>query len=143
MATIPATAQDIADRWRPLTDDEWNVADKLLWSAWALLRHKVPTLEDRLDADPVEVDDELVRTVLCEMVKRVLANPNLLRQEALQDYSSTFQVLAGQLTVTDEELDWLAAEDESTGGAFTIRPAYQVRVGSQTVTASQWEWRPS
>jgi hypothetical protein len=141
MATIPATAQDVQDRWRPLTDDEWNVADKLLWSAWSLLRHKVPTLEARLDADPVEVDDELVRFVLCEMVKRVLTNPNMLRQEALQDYSSTFQVLAGQLTVTDEELDWLAPSDESSSNAFTVRPAYQVPVAMTAVDDTLWTWR--
>jgi hypothetical protein len=141
MATIPATAQDIADRWRPLTDDEWNVADKLLWSAWSLLRHKVPTLEARLDADPVEVDADLVRTVLVNMVKRVLINPNMLRQEALQDYSSTFQTGAGMLTVTDEELDWLAPSDESSSNAFTVRPAYQVPVEMTAVDDTLWTWR--
>lgn len=124
MADNPATVQDVADRWRPLTDNEELVAATLLDDAWAVLKHAVPTMATRLDADPVELDVALVRPVLANMVKRVLINPDFLRQQAIQDSSSTFDtsVVTGHLYVTEAELAQIADTAVGAGNAFTIRP---------------------
>jgi hypothetical protein len=142
MAEIPAAAQDVADRWRPLTDIEFNAADWLIGDAWVLLKHLVSTLEARMDAEPAELDPALVRIVLVDMVKRVLANPDLLRQETLQDYSATHSALSGLLTVTEAELNLLAPADVGAGNAFTIRTVHQVPAGTPAVNPALWEWRP-
>lgn len=143
MATNPATAQDIADRWRPLTDDEATVAHAVLGDAWTLLKHRVPTLEDRLDADPATLDEALVVMVLVSMVLRVLRNPNGIRQESIQDYSYSRDAdgASGLLSVSDSEFDLLVPAGAESG-AFTIRPASQVLAGSSSYVSTDWEWRP-
>ena len=144
MASNPATVQEVENRWRPLTPDERMVAETLLDDAWALLKHHVPTLEARLDADPAELDAALVRPVLVAAVQRVLRNPDGVRQQSAQDYSVTHDnvTASGVLVFSDDEIDLLAPTDEGNGNAFTIRPAYQVPVGMAAVDAADWQWRP-
>ncbi len=143
MATNPATLLDIADRWRPLTDDEATVAVAVLGDAWALLKHRIPTLEARLDAVPATLDAGLVRIVLVAMVLRVLRNPNGIRQESIQDYSYSRDAegASGLLSVSEAELDLLVPSGTESG-AFTIRPASQIPVGSSSYVSTDWEWRP-
>lgn len=142
MAANPATVQDVAARWRPLTAQEEAVASTLLDDAWALLKHRVAQLESRLDAVPATLDAGLVRMVEVAMVLRVLRNPDGVRQEAIQDYSYSRDPVtaSGALAVTVEELDLLAAAGADSA-AFTIRPAYQVPAGSPELVAADWEWR--
>lgn len=140
MASNPATTLDIDDRWRPLTDAERIVAQSLLGDAWLLLKRADATIDLRLDA--VTLDAGLVKMVLVEMVKRVLRNPDGNLQESIQDYSYTRDRVSssGLLTVTDDELEMLAADDIAASGAFTIRPVYKIAADSSRFVADDWEW---
>lgn len=142
MASNPATPGDIEDRWRPLTDSEYFVANALLGDAWLLLLKADPTIATRLDAVPATLDSGLVRIVLVEMVKRVLRNPDGISQESIQDYSYTRDraTASGLLVVTDEELDLLASDDTTASDAFTIRPTYKIAADSSSYVESDWEW---
>lgn len=69
MATEPlAVVADVEGLWRTLSDDEQVVATNKIAVASALLRHHLPTLDDRLDAGTLSGD--LVRGVIVEAVKR-------------------------------------------------------------------------
>lgn len=142
MASNPAIVDDIENRWRPLTDRETIVASTLLDDAWMLLKLKDATIDTRLDAVPIELDTALVVMVLVEMVKRVLRNPDGIRQESIQDYSVTRDavVSSGLLSVTDDELDLLASTTTVTSDAFTIRPVHKIPSGSALYDADDWEW---
>jgi len=142
MASNPATTADIEARWRPLTAQEETVAAALVGDAWLLLKRADSTIETRLDAEPATLDAELVKIVIVEMVKRVLRNPDGITQESIQDYSYTRDraISSGLLSVLDAELDLLAADDDLTSDAFTIRPSYQVPLGSSGYDSGDWEW---
>lgn len=144
MATNPAEVADIEVRWRPLTDAEATVATALLGDAWLILTKADPTIESRLDASPATLDEGLVTIVLVEMVKRVLRNPDGITQESIQDYSYTRDrnISSGLLTVTDDDLALLAANDTAESEAFTIRPAHQIAADSSAYVAADWEWSP-
>jgi hypothetical protein len=118
----PATAQDVADRWRPFSDtSEEDRATVLLEDAWSLLLGQVTDVEDRLEADPATLDERLVVMALVRAVVRVLRNPNALRQVSLQDYSETHASGGGDLYIDQADIDLLTP---STAGntAFTIVP---------------------
>lgn len=120
----PATTADVAARWRPLSPDEVATAQARLDDAWELVLHRVPSVEERL-ADG-SLRSGLVIQVLCEMVLRVLRNPEGLRSEttSVDDYSHTRTrdtgLASGALSISDEEVALLMPAREA--GAFTIRP---------------------
>lgn len=146
MATNPATPMDIESRWRPLSNEEEIVASTLLDDAWRLLNRSLPDLASRMDANPSTVDTGDVKMVLANMVIRVLRNPDGYRQESIQDYAYTFDVVtaSGRLTVTDDELALLAsaASDLSASGAFSIVPTYRVPASQTAPDPSYWRWGP-
>jgi hypothetical protein len=118
--TSPATAADVAARWRALTATETTKATTLLNDSWLLIKQKNPTVEARIAA--ATLDEELVTMVQCAMVIRVLRNPDGKRQEQIEDYSYQRDANdTGDLFITDEELA-LLAEVTSASDAFTIRP---------------------
>lgn len=118
----PATAQDVADRWRPFSDsDEETRASVLLDDAWSLLISEVTDVEDRLAADPATLDERIVIMVLVRAVVRVLRNPNSLRQVSLQDYSETHAAGGGELFIDPADIDLLTPATAGSA-AFTIVP---------------------
>lgn len=100
----PAFVNDIEERWVPLSAQLTINAQSLLDDAWAILKNRVPDLEDRILAGTQ--DPQLVIAVECSMVLRVLKNPDGKRQEAVDDYSWTRDsaLSAGAMYVTPEEL---------------------------------------
>lgn len=130
----PASITDVIDRWRPLTDDEIPVAETLLGDAWSILKRRLTTLETRLAAVPVEVDENLVRMTLANMVIRVLRNVDGKTQESIEDYSYTVSqaVAAGYLYVSSDELADLTPT-LSAGSAFTINPYFNTDYASSWV----------
>lgn len=67
MATYAfATSDDLAERWRPLTGDEADLADTLLDDAGLILRQNV----DVDDEDQQQLD--ALKMVSCNMVKRAM-----------------------------------------------------------------------
>lgn len=63
-----ATTDDVADRWRPLTPDEQNVAETLVSDASAIIRARFPGVDGQVDPD-------VLRIVVAGMVKRALVAP--------------------------------------------------------------------
>lgn len=121
----PATFQDVADRWRPLTADETAKVTLLLADAWALIKLRIPGIEARLAALPPTLDVNLVIMVQAAMVMRMMRNPDGYRQEQIQGYSYTRDdnSASGALFLSADELDLLEAS-ASSSGAYTIRPYY-------------------
>lgn len=68
---------DIEDRWRPLSDEESSVADVLLADATLKLDTARPTLAAAVAA--TTVPERLVIILLCDMVIRVISNPDVFR----------------------------------------------------------------
>lgn len=120
----PAAPADIEARWRPLSSAESTVAQTHIDDAWLELQHYVPTMVTRLEADPAELDVNVVKRVLAQMVKRVLKNPDGYQSEQIDDYKfvRAKEDASGELYITEKELA-LLAPGVSTG-AFSIRPSY-------------------
>jgi len=70
MAEPFANAQDVADRWRPLSSDEQQTALTLLGDASAYVRAECPGIDARVTA--ATLDPDLVKAVTCAMVKRAM-----------------------------------------------------------------------
>ncbi len=68
MAEPFATADDVADRWRPLTSAEYAIASVLVGDASALLRARYPGIDGQVDPD-------ILTMVVAGMVKRALIAP--------------------------------------------------------------------
>ena len=122
----PATVQDVADRWRPLTDAETVVAETLLGDAWRMLKRamskRAVDLEVEMSEDS-ELSGEVVR-VLAVAVLRVLKNPDGNSQESLDDHAWTRgqDTASGVLFFPDEDLESLFPGSGEKGRAFTIDP---------------------
>ena len=117
----PASITDLEARWRLLTGDEASNGEALLADAWAMLTHRLPTLEAALEDETIS--RQLVIAVECSMVLRVLRNPDGKRSESIDDYAWTRDgaVSAGALYVSDEELSWLSPISGATG-AWSVMP---------------------
>jgi hypothetical protein len=103
-----ASVDDLAARWRPLTEAEQTRAATLLGVASRRARRKFPTLDLRVatgDLDPLEVTD-----VVCGAVQRVLMGGD--REAVVQDSQTlgpfaraqTFANPMGNLYFTPDEL---------------------------------------
>ncbi|MFL1441823.1 Gp19/Gp15/Gp42 family protein [Nocardiopsis protaetiae] len=113
-----ATVEDVQARLnRPLTDEEEGMAETLLGDVEAILRSRIPDLDER-----AENPDYLALVVQVEAnaVLRVIRNPDGFRQETDGNYSYTVSaaVASGHLFVMDSEWALLGV----TKGAFTITP---------------------
>lgn len=120
----PVTVNDVENRWRPLTPEQYPVAQASLDDVWALACREIPTLPANITAETVDI--AIVRQVLCAAVLRVLKNPEGRTQETLEDYSYTVgDAAAGTLYLTAEELAMLRPVSTfGASGAFSIRLAY-------------------
>ena len=119
----PATTTDLEVRWRPLGPDE-EKAQALLDDAWEIVLRRVPDIEaGMLEDSPTE---GLVTAIVCQMVLRVLKNPDSLSEEQIDDYRYKTQgeLAPGVLDLTEAELA-LLTDDTGSGigdNAFTIGP---------------------
>jgi len=73
MGTPYATAQDLVDRWRPLTPAELARATVLLGDAGTRIRAAVPDVDTRLAAGALDPNIPLLVSV--EMVRRAMLSP--------------------------------------------------------------------
>lgn len=111
-----ATQADLADRLgRDLTDVESRQAAAWLRSASAIIVRHFPAY--------ATTRDDVSTSVCCEMVLRVLRNPDGKRSETVDDYSYTIDSTrsAGELYITENEMRDLAA-GATSGVAFSITP---------------------
>ena len=118
--TVPEIAARIG---RALTDLEAAQVNAWIDDLDAMISLRVPDLEDRVAQDQPSV--AVVRMVYAQAIRRVLLNPEGLRQytESIDDYSVTKTVdsamSSSALYLTDDE--WGLLSPASTGDAFTIR----------------------
>lgn len=115
---------DIESRWRPLINNEEQVATSLAGDAWRLIKRTLgDALLDEKSTDPDTGADYVldVRMVIANAVIRVLKNPDGKRQESIDDYSWTRDrvLSAGILYLTDDEWRVLGGSG-GKGGAFQI-----------------------
>lgn len=104
-----AEPSDVAAWWRDLSPEEEARATALLTSASALIRDRVPTVDDRITAGTL--DPEIPKIVAIGATLRILQNPNGVRSWSIDDVTVTYDRsdTAGPLEMhlTDHELDLL------------------------------------
>jgi Phage protein Gp19/Gp15/Gp42 len=126
MAEPFAELGDLEDRWRKQNDSQSNRAITLLADASRLIRARVKDVDARI-AD-LSLDADLVRAIVCDMVRRVLQGP------ADGSTSSTAQI--GGTSVSS------AGGVPGMGGLWLTRAEYETlapakvrgRAGSQSST---------
>jgi hypothetical protein len=103
-----ATQDDVEAFWRTLTDDETGQVDGLLRLASAIVRSRVPGIDNRLAG--CTVDRQLVADVVASMVVRAMRNPTGIKQETIGpvSYAIDARVAAGYLFLDDSEAALLA-----------------------------------
>lgn len=105
MDLLAGTA-DIEGLWRPLSQPEKDRAWNLLAMASAVVRSKVPTVDDRIAADTL--DEQIVRGVVAQMVIRALQNPGGLRTKSVGSVSVAFDSATSGIVLMDDEANLLA-----------------------------------
>lgn len=116
-----ATIYHVEDTWRRLTDPEKKTAQALLGYASEMLRATFTDIDDRIAAG--KLSPGLARLAVVQMVKRVLANPDGVRQESIDDHSVTYDIdVARQgLRITDSEVRLVRSLPAGRSSAGTIR----------------------
>jgi hypothetical protein len=112
-----ATVADLESRFRPLTSEEYVVAETLIGDSSDGLRLKFPTIDQRIDDG--DLPASVVAAVVVAPIIRYLRNPNGYESERLGDYSYTRPDGEVTLLFTADDLARLVPGSE---GAFTIRP---------------------
>lgn len=69
-----ASADDVADRWRPLTDAEYAIAQTLAGDASTLIRARFPGIDSQVSSGAL--DGDVLTMVVAGMVKRALIAPD-------------------------------------------------------------------
>lgn len=137
-----ATADDVADIWRPLSTAEEAQADKLIDKASAMLRARAPfDIDARLAlqaTDPDHLDPTVVASVVAGIVKRVMVNPDsaVSATETVGPYSKSTMyaqrsgsndVMRGDLVVLPSDLAMLKPAATTFPKPFTIHTRPQRR----------------
>lgn len=128
--TYGVVRKDIEDRWRPLDPEEELPADTLIGDAETLVDAQPQLRALSATFGQGGQLDRLVVMTICNMVIRVLRNPDAMRQQSVGDVQQTFggPDYDGRLFISDDELssiiDALAALTPSAGGAgaFSFDP---------------------
>lgn len=116
-----ATATELKARWAECPAVATGVLNVQLEFASEILRSLVPLLDDRLEDDTLS--RPLVVGVLCEMVRRKLADP--VRREQLEDAEFEYDTawMKAGIWPTDQELALLRPKVAKGRGRYgTIRP---------------------
>lgn len=123
MSELPfATAQDVEDRWRALTDNELAVATVLVNDASDIIRTRWPDVDDRVSAGTLTAASLL--RVVAGMVKRAMISADA---EGVESRSQ----VAGPFSVSDKFANpnanlYLTAEDVRLLGGRAARRAFAV-----------------
>jgi hypothetical protein len=135
-----ASAEDVEDLWRPLTDDETARVERLIEKASALLRQATrQTIDTRIGlyatdpTDPRAVDPLNAATVVATVVKRFISNVEgvVSETDGSGPYSHSVAYalrgdkndVRGQLIITDQDLEALAPEVPAHVGTIMVAPS--------------------
>lgn len=135
---------DIVARWRPLSSDEEDIATILLGDAVLRINSARPKLAAAVaSTDPLlHVDEQLVVICLCDMVIRVLSNPDAFKATGIgADGSVTvtyvaIETLRPRIAIAPGDLDNIDARLRITKQGlnfFTSRVMRNVDYGIPTV----------
>jgi len=129
-----ATTDDVSDLWRPLTSSEFDRVSRLIDKASALLRQRIPWIDDRVSrfnadpTDPAGLDPVTVATVTATIVKRYLVN---------QDGATNTSVSTGPYTISkgfalrgDKDIRGELVVTESDVAALTPAKRSKSRIGT-------------
>lgn len=109
MAASLATLPDVEDLWRPLTSDERGRVDRLIVKASALLRQKLPGIDQRMELTPDDrryLHPAVVADVVASAVKLYLDNPSGLQAGSSTRGPFSEQQTFGTPTTPRGELDF-------------------------------------
>lgn len=100
-----AVPQDVADRWKPLTDAQQNLAWVLIGDVSGIIRLRHSDIDARIIAGTPPAD--VVAGVVARSVLRVMRNPDGKISESIDDYTyrRADAVADGSLYVSTD--DWL------------------------------------
>lgn len=133
-----ALTDDVADLWRPLTSTEQDRVANLIVKASALLRQKMPWVDDRMARFAVDPTDEggldpmAVANVVATVIKRFLVNPdgatNMSETSGPYSRSKGFALrgdkdVRGELIITDSDIEALTPPIKSKARVGTITVA--------------------
>lgn len=117
-----ATVSDLESFWRPLSTEEKAQAVFYLAAGSAMLRAKVPGLDDKIAAG--DVSDELVKFLLLQMVRRAMMSADdgvgVVQEQHTAgpfNYQRSFSNPQGNLYVSKSELSLLGVGVQR---AFTV-----------------------
>jgi hypothetical protein len=122
---VDVDTSDVEARWRPLTDQEKQVASAIIQDAQDILE---TAAEAAGVAPPNSTEERRTRSyirVVASMAIRVLQNPDGILSETIDDYTyrRDSAVSSGALYVSDAEIDSLRPHTgRRRRGAFSIRP---------------------
>lgn len=109
-----------AVRGSSVSGDELPTVDLLLDAASALVRRRVPTIDDRLASG--DLDASLVAVVVANVVVRAMRNPEGVKQHTAGSVSFTYDdVSSTRLTLRPEEVAQLAAPRAASAVLGTAR----------------------
>lgn len=140
MAESFATPDDLAARWRPLTEAESAQALVLLEDASARIRVEFPDVDARIAAVPQELDPAIPRMIVCAMVKRsMLAGTDQAVAASIQQtagpysQSTTYANPTGDLYLTSGERRMLKGSPQQ---AFTVSMSSGPEIGTHAISCS-------
>lgn len=140
-----ATADDLAGRWRALTEAEQDRATVLLGDASAFVRATCAGIDDRITAGTLEL--AVVVAVVCGMVKRAMLAGELgegvgQQQQTAGPFgaSMTFTNPTGSVYLTKADRRLLGCRGAG-GRAFTINTAPVLPAPDLDADRAEW-WQP-
>lgn len=116
-----ATPEDVAAVFRPLSEEETVIATGLLLAASIKLRVRVPSIDERIEANPIW--GEVAKYAVVAAVKRVLQNPENARQksETTGPFTTSITVdsavSSGALYLDERDLEGLVSSGGFVGSA--------------------------
>lgn len=106
-----ATHEDVEARWRPLSDAEDAVADRLAMDASDMIRERWPDVDDRITAGSLTADG--LTRIVAQMVKRAMIVGDALGLESRAQTAGPFSVSdkfsnpTGNLYLTNADILYL------------------------------------
>lgn len=141
-----ATATDVEQRWRPLTDEETDTVTVDLADASAILRLPIPDIDARIAADATGNLASAAKRVVVDAVLRLRRNPHGAKriQEQIGDKAYTLDLgdQRSGLFVADDELGPLLPGGGGQGYALGTAIA-STRPGWAPIAPRSSGWWPT
>lgn len=132
MAEPFATVQDVIARWRPLTSDEYLIAEVLLGDASLMVRAEFGDIDQRIASGALDPGAPL--SVVCQMVRRSMQASSVpggakSLQESVgpMSFSVTYENAAGNLFLSAAERALLGGPNPVRAKSVQLAPGWMLR----------------